>query len=233
MASQNLSPAGNVVLTNPGAYGATVGQKSVPFNAAASTKYMLPIGVGGTMAPGAVPTGPGGINPKGPNAPGGSNPSPEKGPTATPEDLTGKMASYQQQMIGAASDASRQNLANDLQTVKQNSSQRGLLYSGVNAGNQAAAKGYESGQLANKIQGINATTNAQEDQYKQLQVSEGLTKANQDTSLAAFQAQEQQTAYEQALQQQQSNNNFWNSIFGTAGKSIGTVAGIAAGAALL
>jgi hypothetical protein len=149
-------------------------------------------------------------------------------------DFSSNLPSYLQNQVSSASDSSRLNLANDLYNVKANSNARGLLYSGVNEGNQSKAKANRSSELAGQIQDINTKANAQSDALNKNASDAELSYMSADTAnkrfaastaaqKAAFDLQRQQTAYQQALQQVQNQHQFFGDLFGGAA-SIGGLA---------
>ena len=140
------------------------------------------------------------------------------------QDFRKDLPNYINRQTTALGDSSRMNLAKDIQKVKQNSNARGLLYSGVNEGNIAEAKGYESDALAKDVQGVNMQANSQADFRDQLAANAQTGAEGQDVALSQFQATQTQTAYEQALQKQASQNAFWGGLFGTVGQIGGLIA---------
>jgi len=125
---------------------------------------------------------------------------------------------YTNPQINAAQESARMNLANDIQGAKSDANARGLLQSGVNAGNQANARAQESGKLAQNIQNINQTANTTADQLDQLTAKAIQAGETQNINTAALQEQAQETSYGQALQEQQQQQSFFgNLIKGIAG----------------
>lgn len=139
------------------------------------------------------------------------------------KDFRSNMPSYIGNQVDAATGQSRLNLANDIQGVKTNSNARGLLYSGINSGNQAAAAGYESAGLAQNIQDINNKAGATLD-YKQ-QVADAAQQGvdTESVQYAQLLATKQQTAYQQALQEQQNQNQFYGQLI-QGGVELGAIA---------
>lgn len=137
------------------------------------------------------------------------------------DKFRGDLGKYTGDQIDNAQNISRRNLNTDKQQVKENSNSRGLLYSGVKAGDDASAEGYESANLGKQIQGINTNANNQANAKDQFA---SMAKAGADQSQIAVQqqqARQNETAYQQALQQQQSQNNFWQSLLGGVGSFVG------------
>lgn len=128
------------------------------------------------------------------------------------------LGAYTAPQIEAAGENARMNLANDLAGVKSDANARGLLFSGVNAGNQAEAKSTESGKLAGNIQGINQRANATADQLDQSVNNALASNSGQQISFAQLQEQAQESQYSQALQAQQQQQDFFSGLFkGIAG----------------
>lgn len=130
----------------------------------------------------------------------------------------------------SAGDQARQNLAQDIAGVKQNANARGLLYSGVNQGNQAAAKGFESGQLANKIQGINQSAHQTADTESQLAAGAFNSNAQQDISFAQIEEKANENAYTAHLQENAQRQQFYSGLLGgISGLAATAVLGVAKG----
>lgn len=164
----------------------------------------------------------------------------QKASQANADKITGQAAefrsnlpNYINQQTDPMVDQSKRKLVNDIQDIKQNSNSRGLLYSGVNEGNQAAAKGFESSQLAKGIQGVNTQANDQADYRDQLAANAQAGAAGQEMQLLNYQATQSQTAYEQALKRTQAEQAFWGGLFGSLGSAAGMVGGAAAGKAVV
>lgn len=139
------------------------------------------------------------------------------------------LPNYTGDQINNAQNVSKRNLNTDQQQVKNDASARGLLYSGVKAGNDASAAGYESGQLGSQIQSINKNANEQANAQDNLaaQASAGADAATIGVQQNTINQNE--TAYQQALQQQQTQNNFWTSLMGGIGAITGTATGLLKG----
>jgi hypothetical protein len=135
------------------------------------------------------------------------------------------LPSYLERQTNAATDSSKQALASDIANVKSNSNARGLLYSGVNEGNQAMARGAESAKLAKNIQNINDTANQQADIKDQLATQAQGVSNQQDLQALQMRAQNSETAYEQALKQQQSQQGFFGQLFGGIAGAVGSLLG--------
>lgn len=136
------------------------------------------------------------------------------------------MGSYIGGQVDNAQNVARGKLQGDLQQNKEDASKRGLLYSGVKAGTDASAKSYQSGQLASQIQGINNEANSQADAKDKMA---GAARSGADASQLSNtqnQISQNQSTYQQALQQQQNQNNFWQSLLGGVGKVGGAIAGL-------
>lgn len=69
-----------------------------------------------------------------------------------------------QDAVNLAAEDSRRQLAQKLSGVKTGANQRGLLYSGINQGNQAKARATSAGELGKKIGDVNAQFESMYDQ---------------------------------------------------------------------
>ena len=149
------------------------------------------------------------------------------------KDFRNNLPNYINSQTDPLVDQSKRSLVNDIYKVKQNASARGLLNSGINEGNQAEARAFESSQLAKGIQDVNVRANSQADYRDQLAANAQSGAEGGAVQLAQYQATQAQTAYEQALQKQAAENSFWGSLFGglaTAGAIVAS-GGLAAPAA--
>lgn len=143
------------------------------------------------------------------------------------KDFRTNIPNYTNTAISGATDTSRAGLANDIEAVKTNANSRGLLYSGVKAQGEGLATANASGKLAGNIQNINTKANSQADQLDQLSTKAQGQVANSQVALSGFQATQNQTAYQQALEQMKNNNSFISDIFSGAA-SVGTLTALLA-----
>lgn len=136
---------------------------------------------------------------------------------------------YQNRQVGAASDLAKNRLANDLQASRQNANSRGMLYSGVRQNAEAMDRARASGQLAGNIQGINQRAQGQLDERGQQAVNARQIAAGNEASFGGFLGDQAMTNYEQALNEQKNQNDFFSSIFGTVGNIVGKGVGMLTG----
>lgn len=124
---------------------------------------------------------------------------------------------YEKQQQNTAADTSRQNLAGQLAGVNTNSNSRGLLYGGYNEGEQAKTSAMNQAALQQQYSNIN--TNAQN-------TLSGLQNQALGTGLVINQTQQNQNdlAYQAALQQQMQNNQMFGSLLGGIGSIGGRMA---------
>ena len=127
------------------------------------------------------------------------------------------LPAYVKQQQNAATDTSRQNLAQTLAGTTQNSNARGLLYGGYNQGQQANATVQNQAQLGVTNENIN--TNAQNtlSQMQSAALGQGVALQGQQQTL-------NQQAYQQALAQMQAQNQGVGSLLG----GIGSIGGLLA-----
>lgn len=167
----------------------------------------------------------------GPEVPG-ANVSPGSGNSAA--DAASKfqqaMPGYIANQVNSAQDQARVALANDIQGAKAKANASGLLYSGLEPGAESTAAATEGSNLASNIQGINAGALSQLATLQNNAVTQAQIEGQSGTQMAALQAQASQTAYEQALQEQQAQNSYYEGLLGTAGSLLGRGIGLAAGA---
>lgn len=127
------------------------------------------------------------------------------------------LPAYEKQQQNTATDTSRQQLATQLAGTTQNSNARGLLYGGYNQDQQAQDVAKNQANLAQTNTNIN--TNAQN------QLS-GMQSQALGTGMAlnASEQQQQEAAYQAALQQQLAQNQAFGSFLGGAGAGAGLLA---------
>ena len=140
-------------------------------------------------------------------------------------NFNSNLPGYEGQQIGAATDVSKYNLANDIMGVNRSTNARGLLQSGLTSQGQSQAAATEGSQLAGNIQNINQQAEAQ---------NQGLlnqaTSAQNNVDQEAIQYQgvlaaDKQNAYSNALTNQQNQNNWLGSMFAGVGNAVGGVLG--------
>lgn len=127
------------------------------------------------------------------------------------------MPAYENQQQNAATDSSRQGLAQQLAGTTANSNARGMLYGSYNQGQQASATAQNQAQLQTTKANIN--TNVQN-------TSNSLNNQALGSGLALQQSQNAQAlaAYQAALQQQEATNGEFGAITGGVGKVGGLLA---------
>lgn len=152
-------------------------------------------------------------------------PTPPKNAAEAAAQYQRDLPGYLAQQIGAAGDQSRLNLAKEIQAGRASANSRGLLYSGQESDIENHAKAMEGGNLAGKIQDINASGQAQGAYLKQSAVLDAQTMDQFNTTMDSLKAQASQTAYEQALQEQTNQQNFYAGLGTSVGQMIGSAFG--------
>lgn len=134
-------------------------------------------------------------------------------------DYQANMPAYENQQQNAATDSSRQALAQQLAGTTANSNARGMLYGSYNQGQQANATAANQANLNTTKANIN--TNVQN-------TSNALNNQALGSGLALQQSQNAQAlaAYQAGLQQQQSTNGEFGAITGGVGKVAGLLASL-------
>ena len=112
----------------------------------------------------------------------------------------------------AETEQSKAALVKDIQGTRANANARGLLYSGINDQNQSDAASGESTKLAKKIQGINSTALNQADQYDQLTLGAQKQMDDQSLQLDQLVAQQKETEYQHALDEQKSQSDYYSHL---------------------
>ena len=133
---------------------------------------------------------------------------------------------YTGNQIASAQDSAKRNLATDIYNVKAGMNSRGMLYSGLNEGAQAGAKGQESSKLAGNIQDINQKANQQADIKDQLATNAEQSADAQEVDLQRAKAGQSQGNYDNALKQRQNQQQFFSDISGGVGSIIGMFTGM-------
>ena len=131
------------------------------------------------------------------------------------------MPGYIANQTNAAQDTARANLANDIQNNRASANSRGLLQSGLEGGAEDTSRATEGSNLAGNIQTINSNALGELGTLQNNAVVQAQQEGQNATAIAGLQASANQTAYEQALSEQQNQDAFYEGLMGAAGKLIG------------
>ncbi len=162
------------------------------------------------------------------NLPAGGIGGPTNTAAGAASDFEKNMPGYIENQVSGAQDTARANLASDIQGAKANANARGLLYSGQEAAGENNARANVGSQLASSIQGINKGALGTLATLQGNAVTEAQNEGANATQMAALEASASQTAYEQALQEQQAQDQYYSQMMGGALSTAGTIAGLVA-----
>jgi len=123
-------------------------------------------------------------------------------------DLRENMPGYESAAINNITGTAKSSLANDIYNVNTSANSRGLLNSGLRAGNQATAAAMEGSKLGSEIQQVNTKGSSQIDTAQQNATNAQNSVDSEKTQLAGLNATNQQSAYQSALQELQNQNQY-------------------------
>lgn len=128
------------------------------------------------------------------------------------------LGNLQSQKYEGSANEARRGLAQKMADIKAGASSRGLLYSGLRKGEEAAAAGASASGLAAERANINKQTENQAQQMENSAISAGMDLQKQKQQIADYNANQQ-------LQSQQQKSGLMKGLGGAAGGLIGTAAG--------
>lgn len=120
----------------------------------------------------------------------------------------------QQQMASSMGQGINQQTQQNLSANKTNNSTRGLLYGGINQGQQAAVRGQGQVQMAQGREMINSQLNSAADQMDQGTISQGMALQNVQQNM-------QNAIYQQAMMNMMSQNQMYGSLVGAGAMGAG------------
>lgn len=130
--------------------------------------------------------------------------------------------------VGAATDVSKYNLANDINNARRSTNARGLLNSGITNDQESQAAAMEGSKLDQEIQGINTNANEQA-QVLQQQATSAQQNVDQEAGqYASLIGTNQAGSYNSALTNSQNQNNYTSSMI-EGGVGVGALVGTAFG----
>lgn len=134
------------------------------------------------------------------------------------KDFRAGLPQYQENQFNAAADASRRQLAGDISGVRKSANQRGMLYSGLRQGAEAAAGGNAAAALAKRRVAINQESGERADALDNQALQSGM-------AVQQLEQKRLDTAYERALDRQKQKQAGLGSIAGGFGGIMGGLGG--------
>jgi hypothetical protein len=152
----------------------------------------------------------------------------QKSQAAAADSYRTKGKNLAKDVYGGYRDDSNRALAENLNTVKTNYNQRGLLYSGLNQGTQNDVRSTAASDLAQKRNAINTQYQTNQDTLDQAPINTGIAAAGMGNNSFASYGNNSLLDQKQALYSQQQNLNAASSL----GTGLGQVGGMAAASLL-